>query len=62
MGDFSSLELLHVNSSYIKQQTPVLPCECQALKEKQEPEAAALKCQVSWDIESPCMGQRYYTH
>lgn len=47
MGDFSSLELLHVNSSYIKQQAPVLPCECHPLKEKQEPEAAALKCQVS---------------
>lgn len=36
MGDFSSLELLHVKSSSIKQQTPVFPCWRLPINDKQE--------------------------
>lgn len=49
---FSSLEPLHANSSYTKQQTPEFPGELEAPARKQELKAAALKCQVSWDIHS----------
>ena len=50
MGDFfSSLEPLHVNASYIQQQTPVFPCECTANKREAVGGGllgnAVLKCQ-----------------
>jgi len=57
MGDFSSLELLHIKSSCSKQQTPAFPCEYLTIKMKQKVrwwallDNAALICHpVSWDI------------